>query len=171
MLSKDLDGCELSKSSYILAVINNQPVASIGAWIESKNGLPSKTIKGNLLLNVMPKEALEKAKKISPMLSDMHLDYIEGYLCLGIVYIKPEYRGLGILKGLLIEQIKKNNLSLNTNKICVQVFCNNLIAIKAYEKLGFTESKVATSNNKLIMNYLPFNKKIIMKIKSKNGKN
>ena len=53
MLSKDLDGCELSKSSYILAVINNQPVASIGAWIESKNGLPSKTIKGNLLLNVM----------------------------------------------------------------------------------------------------------------------
>ena len=170
MLSKNLHGCELSTSSYVLALVNNKPVATIGAWIESQSGLPSKTIKGNLLLNVIPKEILGKAKKISSILSDLHIDYIEGYLCLGIVYIKPKYRGLGILKGLLNEQILKNNLKINTNKICIQVFCNNLIAIKAYEKLGFKKSKIVASDNELIINYLPFNKKMLMKIKTQNGK-
>ena len=81
-------------------------------------------------------------------------------MCLGIVYIKPKYRGLGILKGLLNEQILKNNLKINTNKICIQVFCNNLIAIKAYEKLGFKKSKIVASDNELIINYLPFNKNV-----------
>ena len=48
-LQLNIDGCELSISSYLIGYIKNEPVASIGAWIEGYGGLPSSTIKGNLI--------------------------------------------------------------------------------------------------------------------------
>ena len=49
MLYEEIDGCELSISSFIIAEYNGQPAGALSAWIEGKDGIPSAILKGNLL--------------------------------------------------------------------------------------------------------------------------
>lgn len=163
MLLMRVDGCELSISSYIIATFKNKPIGAIGAWIEPIDGIPSKTIKGNLLFKVIPKENILKSTGISNLLNKLYIDYVKDSMCIGITYIEERYRGQGILKMLLEKQTKKLFSSYGKKDIYVQVFSNNTQAIKAYEKLGFSIFKISETKNENILNYLPSNKKYLMK--------
>lgn len=56
---------------------------------------------------------------------------------LGFMYVLPEYRGKGINKQ-LIEVLKRWAASQNINEFRLEVYCENISAIKAYEKIGFS---------------------------------
>ena len=163
MLLMKVDGCELSISSYVIATFKNKPIGAIGAWIEPIDGIPSKTIKGNLLFKVIPKENILKSRGISTQLNKLYIDYKKDSMCIGITYIEEKYRGLGILKMLFEKQTKKLFSIHGKKDIYVQVFSNNTQAIKAYEKLGFSIFKISETKNENILNYLPSNKKYLMK--------
>lgn len=163
MLEEEIDGCELSLSSYLIAEKNNKQVAVMGAWVEGKEGVSSATIKGNLLSYTLPKGAILKAKEISPIISEMSIEYIPNSLCIGIVYVKEEYRGRNLVSILLNEHIR---IALTNNKgleVCIQVFGNNTAAIKSYIKLGFKEYEVVNSDNEEVNFFLPSNIKILLK--------
>tara|TARA_B100000963_G_scaffold148278_3_gene129214 strand:- start:76035 stop:76697 length:663 start_codon:yes stop_codon:yes gene_type:complete len=158
----NVDGCELSISSYLIGFIKNKPVASVGAWVEGKTGLPSSTIKGNLLFKSMPTDSIKYAKSIFNITSKLYTQYILNSFCIGIVYIKKNYRGYGIFKKILeihINNINKGERKMNTY---VHVFSNNISAIKTYEKNGFVVIKEIKSDDNEIKKYLPFNKKQIL---------
>ena len=110
----NVDGCELSISSYLIGFIENKPVASIGAWIEGSDGIPSSTVKGNLLFKSLPKNSIKYAKSISNLTSKLYTEYINNSFCIGIVYIKKGYRGHGMLKKfskftlIIIKYLKEN---------------------------------------------------------------
>lgn len=163
ILLMKVDGCELSISSYLIAYIENKPIGAIGAWIEASEGMSSKTIKGNLLFKFIPKENLLKSKSISNLINSVYIDYVEGSMSVGITYIDKRYRGLGILKKLLDKQKEKLMSKNRIVDIYIQVFSNNIQAIKAYEKLGFLKVNSAISNSKDILKYLPSNEKFLMK--------
>jgi len=168
MLLMKVDGCELSITSYIIATFKKKPIGAMGAWIEPIEGIPSKTIKGNLLFKVVPKENLLKSRNILNLLNQLYIDYVKDSMCVGITYIDERYRGLGILKMLLDKQAKKLFSNNGKKDVYVQVFSNNTQAIKAYEKLGFLTIKISETKNENILKYLPSNKKFLMKKMNSN---
>ncbi len=60
---------------------------------------------------------------------------------LGFMYVHPEHRGKGINKK-IIEALKQWGHSLNITELRLDVYNNNLGAIKAYEKVGFTKHMI-----------------------------
>ena len=59
-----------------------------------------------------------------------------GYL--GFMYVMPEYRGQEINKK-IIGHLKNWAVMKNINELRLEVYFNNIPAIKAYEKLGFSK--------------------------------
>lgn len=57
---------------------------------------------------------------------------------LGFMYVEPAYRGKGVNKK-IIEALKEWAVSRNITEMRLDVYCNNEMAIKAYEKAGFSK--------------------------------
>jgi len=164
MLEEEIDGCEFSLSSFLLAKINNIPIAAVGGWIEEFNGeLPSNILKSNLIGFTFPKESIKIAQSKSSIIRDIQIERKQHSLQIEYVYIKDEFRGTGLVQKLIKTHIEKalekdSDLSI----VQVQVFGNNIAAIKAYEKMGFEIKKKFLSENCDALTYLPYNMKILM---------
>lgn len=166
MLLEEVDGCELSISSFLIAEKNGCIAAASAAWIEGIDGIPSTVLKGNLLNSVLPKKCFEKALAMNLILRDLHIEYIAGTIQLGLVYVKSDFRGLNLVSMLIDEHVSQLQKQAPTlDAMYVQVFGNNLPAIKAYEKVDFEVVMSKESSNEEILRYLPSNKKIVMKKK------
>jgi GNAT superfamily N-acetyltransferase len=65
-------------------------------------------------------------------------DYLQHshYAYLGFMYVKPEHRGKGINR-LILESLKQWALSQGIKEIRLEVYEDNVMARKAYEKAGF----------------------------------
>lgn len=164
MLFEEIDGCELSISSFIVAEQDGQIAAAVAAWIESSDGIPSTILKGNLLNFTLPKSSIEKAHSLNVILRNLHIDNVPESIQLGLVYVSKSFRGMNLVSLLLKEVVSKfKKEKQDLSSMYVQVFGNNTPAIKAYEKAGFNIVKIIESSQKEILNYLPSNKKILMK--------
>ncbi len=162
MLEEEIDGCELSISSYWIAEKNNESAAAMGAWVEDEE-YSSSAVKGSLIGCTLPKPSLLKAKEVSHILSQVSIEYIPGSLCIGIVYVKSDHRGKGLVSSLLVKHINQvENLNPKPD-VYIQVFGNNKAAIKAYKKLDFCEIKHIKSENREVVKYLPSNEKYLLK--------
>ncbi len=60
---------------------------------------------------------------------------------LGFMYVVPDYRGKGVIQK-IIEALKQWAISQNITEMRLEVYQNNLAAIKAYEKIGFTKHMI-----------------------------
>ncbi|MCF8381826.1 MAG: GNAT family N-acetyltransferase [Bacteroidales bacterium] len=138
MLEEEIDGCELSVSGFILAEKDGQIAGAVGAWVEGSEGTPSAILKGNLLAYVLPSSCLKRASRLNNIIRDLHIEYVTGSIQIGLVYVALEARGKGLVSALIdykIDLLKKK--FPKTNKAYIQVFGNNLPAIRAYEKASF----------------------------------
>ncbi len=66
------------------------------------------------------------------------IDYVKytQFAYLGFMYVKPDYRGKGVIQAIL-EGLKKWALHRNILEIRLEVYDENLTAKKAYHKAGF----------------------------------
>lgn len=164
MLFEEVDGCELSISSFIIAEKKGVIAAAAAAWIEGIEGIPSAVLKGNLLNYILPKECFDKALRINPILREIHIENISDAMQLGLVYVSLDFRGLNLVSFLIDEQIRcLQKVRPDISEMYVQVFGNNHKAVKAYERTNFKEVMIKESSNEEILSYLPSNKKILMK--------
>jgi ribosomal protein S18 acetylase RimI-like enzyme len=164
MLLEEIDGCELSISSFLLAEKNGLIAASVGAWIEGIEGIPSTILKGNLLNYTLPKKCIEHAIALNSIVRDLHIEYIPNTIQIGLVYVAAAFRGQNLVRLLIDEQVTRLRINHpEISEIYVQVFGNNIPAIKAYEKAKFIIQLVKESSNKEISKYMPSETKILMK--------
>ena len=164
MLSEEVDGCELSVSSFLVAEKNGRIAAALSAWIEGFYGVPSALLKGNLLNFILPVESIEKASFISSVIREIHIEYTPNSIQIGAGYVSKEFRGnnlLGILTFEIIDRLLKTKTDVS--EVYAQIFDCNIPSIKTYEKENFKVIMVKESLNKEILHYLPSNKKILMK--------
>jgi len=164
MLYEEVDGCELSISSFLVAEYNGQIAAALSAWIEGIEGIPSAILKGNLLNYVLPISCIKRAMKLNSMIREIHIEYLPNTIQIGAGYVANEFRGhrlLGLLNNEIIAQLVKAKPDITI--ICAQIFNCNTPSIKTYEKAGFVEIMAKESSNPEILCYLPSNRKILMK--------
>jgi ribosomal protein S18 acetylase RimI-like enzyme len=159
MLLEEIDGCEFSLSSYLIAETENEIVGTIGAWVEDKAN-PSSFIKSNLLSYFLPNSSMQYARQEAKVTSELIIDHVEGVLTLVIVYVSPAHRGHHIFELLANEHIKKND---GVKELALQVMSNNHNAIRAYERYGFKKFLEIKSENDKIKLFLPHNEKLLMK--------
>ncbi len=69
-------------------------------------------------------------KEAKPYLKHTHYAY------LGFMYVKPEYRGQGVNKAIL-QTLQQWAINQNIREIRLEVYEENIVAKKAYEKAGF----------------------------------
>jgi ribosomal protein S18 acetylase RimI-like enzyme len=168
MLDEEIDDCELSVSAFFVAEIDGKTVGAVCAWVEEANGVPSTTLKGNLLRFTLPESSFQSIHQLNHIIKELHIEYIPNTIQIGLVYVSEEARGKGLVQRLLSEKIQQlKSVHQNIGEVYVQVFGHNLAAIKAYEKIDFQtiNCKIAKSND--IINYLPSSTKIVMKLNLK----
>lgn len=164
MLNEEVDGCELSLSSFLVTEYREQPVSGSGYWIEAINGcLPSSIIKSNLIGYTFEKESIEFLKTKVHIIKDVLIDREPGTLQLEYFHISKEHQGKGLDEGLM-KKIEENAFIIypGLKKAQCQVFKNNVFSIKILMKYGYTISKSYKSNNQEIFDYLPSNEKYVM---------
>jgi len=76
-----------------------------------------------------------RIEKVEPFLQH------DSHAWLGFMFVHPEYRGQGVNKK-IIDVLKEWALSRNIKEIRLQVYNDNLSAIKAYEKIGFSKHMI-----------------------------
>ncbi len=159
MLLEEIDGCEFSISSYLIAETETEIAGTIGAWIENKEN-PSSFIKSNLIGYFLPKSSLAYAAQEAKVTSELIIDHVQEALSFVIVYVRPPHRGNNLFKLLADSHINRNE---GIAELSIQVMSNNLKAIKSYERYGFRKSFEIKSVNENIKRFLPYNEKILMK--------
>ena len=138
MLEEEIDGCELSVSSYLVAESNGQVVAAVGAWVEGNEDMPSAIIKANLLKYTLPKECIEKAMNLNRVLREVNIEILTKTIYLTGGFVAKEFRGNRLL-GTLMTEITERLLDENPEVVsaCTHVFGSNIPSLKTCEKLGF----------------------------------
>jgi ribosomal protein S18 acetylase RimI-like enzyme len=163
MLQEEVDGCELSVSSFLIAEKNETKMAAVAAWIEEADGISSNLLKRNLLSYTLPKECFQKSVGVTQIVQDLYIREEPGTIQIGIVYVSPLFRGVNLAAILIEEQIKRLlTVNPDVKEICVQVFSDNQPAIAAYRKTGFAPVLEKTSPDHNALLYFPSGKKLLM---------
>ena len=164
MLLEEIDGCEISISSFMVADKDGMAVAAVSAWIEGIEGIPSKVLKGNLLNYILPKESFERITKLNHILHELHIEYFPGEIQKGAGYVMDEYRGNNLL-GILTDEIIRRLLLVKPDikAVFTQIYGSNYRAINANKKIGFKTVLMKESHNEVINLYLPSTNKVMMK--------
>ena len=73
-------------------------------------------------------------------ISEPYLEH-ESYAYLGFMYVVPLYRGKGVNKN-IIDVLKQWTVSRGITEIRLEVYCDNEVAIHAYQKAGFSKHMI-----------------------------
>lgn len=178
MLEEEIDGCEMSLSSFLVARHDGRPVAAFAGWVEGSNedNMPSALIKSNLLSFVLPQECLIKSRKHTSIVRSLQIEREEGAYQLEYSYTLPEYRGKGLMKDIInshiaeYQQITSLRMGLNDSKlerykkIQVHVFENNKAAIRTYESCGFKTLRRYHSDENGVDQFFPDRTLLLMEL-------
>lgn len=156
MLEEEIDGCEMSISSFVVAEYENEVVAARGGWLEGDNedGASSSLLKSNLFAYVLPKENLMKGQSKYDIVKDIMIEREMGTYQLENSYTKPEYRGLHIM-GLLDAYHIDIAIKKGVKKIQAHVSKDNEKSLRACERSGFHVVRYFTSHHPLVKQYYP----------------
>ena len=128
MLEEEIEGCEISISSFVIAENNGLPIASFGGWIEEENedDQSSSILKSNLIGFTLPPNNLIILRGNQEILKDIQIAREPHSHQLEYAFVDKNHRGEGIIDQ-LIEQLLSNAVKQNSRvtKSQVQVFENN----------------------------------------------
>lgn len=163
MLEEEIDGCEFSISSFIVAETQGEVIAAFAGWNEGKNedDLASAILKSNLVGYYLPKENVRKSQSKSDIVRPLQIEREKGSYQLEYSYTKPGYRGRGIMAAIINAHIQQA-IADGCKKMQVHVFYNNPAAIKTYEKMGFEVKRKYESIHPLTSEYFPSNIELLM---------
>ena len=164
MFEEEIEGCELSFDSFLIAEYEGVPIATFGAWIEGFDGNPpSQLLKSNLIGFTFGTEAVAFLKAKSHVVKDLVTAREPLALQFEYLYVDPAHRGKS-LSNLIIGKHEENARAEypELKKAQVQLYGNNANAIKVYENNGFTRAASYHSEAPEVLNYLPFDEKIVM---------
>lgn len=156
MLEEEVDGCEISLSSFLVAEYEGEPVAASAGWIEGDNedDMPSALIKSNLYGYFLPKENLLKGAQKSEIIKGIQIDREAGTYQLENSFTKPNFRGYHIRRKLEkahMDRAKKKG----AKKVQTHVFLNNESSLLGCQHHGFVVVKQYASTHPLTKELFP----------------
>jgi hypothetical protein len=164
MLLEEIDGCELSISSFFCAEINGQVVAAVSLWIEGIDGIPSAILKGNLLNYTLPKRCIDRAIYLNQYVLDLNIEYAKNSIQLGYGYALRAFQGKNLAHSCVLKKIDLLlQIRPDISEAFTQVFECNRPSIIACRRIGFLPIMTIESKHEEITKYLPYHKKILFR--------
>lgn len=147
-LEEEIDGCEFSLSSYVVAECNGDVVSCFGGWIEGDNedGMSSSLLKSSILSYFLPQESINASVKNAEAVKQIQIEREAGSYELEYSWTIPDHRNKGILSQ-IIKEHERYARKKNVRKMQVHVFDNNIAAINSYQKNGFVIIKEYKSDH------------------------
>ncbi len=164
MFAEEIDGCEFSVSSFLVAEIGGTAAAAVAGWVEGfHDDMPSSLLRLNLIGFTFPTEAMETMRSNGPAVAPIRIDRAKGAVQIEYVYVAAAHRGKGLSTALIQAHITRAlALPQPPHLAQVQVFANNAPAINAYQALGFKVTASVRSADPRTLELLPFNEKLLM---------
>lgn len=156
MLEEEVDGCEISLSSFLIAEYEGEPVAASAGWIEGDNEdeMPSAIIKSNLYGYFLPKENLLKGAQKIDIIKGIQIEREPGAYQLENSYTRPEFRGHHIRR--MLEKAHMDRAKeKGAKKIQAHVFLNNESSIRGCQNNGFVVAKQFISTHPMTKELYP----------------
>lgn len=126
-------------SRFLIAEVDGKPAAALSAYENSRHGpknlLPA-MVETFKTLGLPDEELMEIPERLSPMASIKYVNH-DGHWIVEWVATKPEYRGRGIIYGLLQEILDKGREE-GFSESQIGYILGNTPAKNAYEKIGYT---------------------------------
>ena len=156
MLEEEVDGCEISISSFLVAEYDGEPVAASAGWIECENedNMPSAIIKSNLYGFFLPKEKLLIGAQKIDIIKGIQIEREPGAYQLENSFTKPDFRGLHIRRKLEKAHMDRA-MEKGVKKLQAHVFLDNESSMRGCENNGFTVVKEFASAHPLTKELYP----------------
>lgn len=166
MFQEEVDGCEFSVSSFLVARSEGNAIAAVGGWVEgAEDGIPSQMLRSNLIGFTFPPASMEALKANAPVLAALRIDRSMATLQIEYVYVAPGHRGEGLAACLIQHHLAEaRSTSPPPLRAQVQVFSNNTPAIRLYTALGFHIAGTYRSDHPRILELLPHHEKLVMEM-------
>ena len=164
MLQEEIDGCELSVSSFTIAEMDGQAIGALGGWVEGYyEGQSSQMLKSNLIGYTLGKSAIEKLQVHAQMLKEFYIPRESGCAQIEYLFVKPEYTGRRI-EIELMQQVEDRckRLVPELTKGQAQLFRNSIWSIKLLMKFGYSITRSIKSTFPDVTNYIAHNEKVLM---------
>lgn len=163
ILEEEIDGCELSISSFIVAEYEGKVVSAKGGWLEGDNEdeQPSSVLKSNLIQFHLPMEKVLNAQNKWEIVKDIQIEREWRTYQWEYSYTVPEHRGHHLVPRINEVHIQQA-IELGVKKIQGHVFAHNEKILKVYERCGFKVAKRYTSSHPLTKKYYPDNTILLM---------
>ena len=165
MFEEEVDGCELSVSSFIVVEYEGKVVAAMGGWLEGDNeeGLSSAILKSNLLMYVMPKDIILGARENAAVVKDLTVEKEMGAYQLEYSYVVPEHRGQFLIQDLTEAHIARaKSHGPQVKKIEGHAFEANKVILMINKLMGFKITKRFVSTHPRILEFYPYNAIVLM---------
>ena len=168
MLEEEVEGCELSLTSFLVVEIRGEVVAASAGWKECDNedGMPSALIKSNLYHYFLPKEKLILGAQKSEMVKGIQIEREAGAYQLESSYTKAEYRGRH-LRRMLEEAHFERAREKGAKKVQTHVYGNNESSIRGCQNNGFAIVRRYVSTNPQTKRLYPDDTMVLMERKLK----
>lgn len=160
MFEEEVDGCELSVSSFFVAEYDGRVVAASAGWLEGENedGLPSSILKSNLIQYVMPKEAILKARENLAITKELSIERELGTYQREYTYVVPEHQGQMLNQTLGEMHLKRaKSYSPPVKKIQTHAFEGHKVVALGNKIAGYKITKRVVSTNPKVLEYYPYN--------------
>jgi ribosomal protein S18 acetylase RimI-like enzyme len=163
ILMEDIKGQELCYSEYLIAEENSNFVGACASWVEGAEGFSSSVVKANLLMEYFGHEKINEAQHLFKYLHEINIDREPNTLQIVNAYIKPDYRGQGIISKLILEHIEQQKIKYPfIKKVQLRPTGTNESAYKAYNKMGFDFVLEKKIEEDFILDFIPSKSKILM---------
>lgn len=158
IFEEEVDGCELSVSSFFVAEYEGRVVAAAGGWLEGDNedGQPSAILKSNLIQYVMPKEVLLKARENVQIAKELSIEREQGTYQREFSYVMPEHQGQMLNQTIGEMHLERARSYVPpVKKIQAHVFSNNKVVVLSHKISGYRISKKVVSSNPRVLEFYP----------------
>ncbi|MBZ0201306.1 MAG: GNAT family N-acetyltransferase [Ignavibacteriaceae bacterium] len=163
ILSADIKGQELCYSEYLVAEDDANYVGACASWVEGTEGFNSSVLKANILIEYMGSEKINEAQHLFKYLHQINIERELNTLQIVNAYIKPDYRGRGLISRLISEHIEQQKINYPfIKKVQLRPTGTNESAYKAYNKMGFEFVLEKKVEEDFILDFIPSKSKILM---------
>lgn len=163
MFEEEIDGCELSVSSFIIVEYEGQAVATLGGFLEGggEDQMPSSILKSNLLQYIMPASAMQIASENIQIAKELSIERQQGTYQFEYTYVLREHQGQ-MLMHFLIEKHFEKAEKLGVKKIQAHVFEGNKGVILIEQMMGFKIIKKIKAQNPRVLEFYPFDTLLLL---------
>ncbi len=165
IFEEEVNGCELSLSSFIVVDYDGKAVAAMGGWLEGDNEdeMPSALLKSNILMYVLPKDKILKSQENIEITKELSIEREWGTYQGEYSYVLPEHQGQFLIQDLMEAHIARaKSLGPKVKKMQVHVFESNKIIILINKMMGFKTKNSFTSQHPRVKDFFPNNTLLLM---------